>query len=314
MSRACGDADASFRRAIDIAWRQQTKSLELRAATSLSHVLQHRGEHEEGRSLLTEVYAWFTEGFDPPDLQDAQALLDALENVCDGSWATRRRLSSCAVVQTAGLHSLAAAHHGVGRIHMSHRPSAATLALLSALLFGCGDRIDAFSPASADRAVTGSSRFPVAVDPTRVGKYPGLAKSGSGYFYDDVLEYRVWLHPERGASPRAGDGDYFAAFAEYERAATFSRSAAGAEEPLVLVRQLEWINEPTPGQYVVEKGERITEWRVEWLNGSKRDTNSIREFLANPRPPREETSLTTDLDSSVKGDSWSSSSPSRRRS
>src|SRR5262245_26734971 len=133
-----------------------------------------------------------------------------------------------------------------------HPTAAVTLLLISALLLGCGSQVDGFSPASADRAVTGSSKSPTAVDPGRVGKYPGRVKSGAGYVYDEVLEYRVWLHPERGAKRLAGDKDYFAAFAEYERALVFSSSAQGAEDPLVLVRQLEWINEPAPGRYVVE--------------------------------------------------------------
>jgi putative acetyltransferase len=168
------------------------------------------------------------------------------------------------------------------------------VALFSLTMWACGPRIDEFSPASTDRTVSGTSRFPVATDPSRVGKYPGHVKSGAGYFFDEVLEYRVWLHPERGAKPLAGTKDYFAAFAEYERAAAFAKAASGSEQPLVLIRQREWINEPTPGQYAVERGERITEWKVEWLEGSRRGPNSTREFLANPRPAREGASLTTD--------------------
>ena len=72
------EAERCFRRAIDIASRQQAKSLELRAATSLSRLLQGQGRREDGRRVLAEVYAWFTEGFDTADLKDAKALLDAL--------------------------------------------------------------------------------------------------------------------------------------------------------------------------------------------------------------------------------------------
>ena len=43
------------------------------------------------------------------------------------------------------------------------------------------------------------SKYPLAIDENMVGEYPALVKSGAGYFYDDVLEYRVWCHPERGA-------------------------------------------------------------------------------------------------------------------
>ena len=121
--------------------------------------------------------------------------------------------------------------------------------------------------------------FPPAVDPEKVGTYPALTKSGGGYFYDDVLEYRVWCHPEAGA-PDEGDGeDYYFAFATYEDALVFSKSTPGAEEPLVLVRQREHVDEPEPGTFVHVRDERITEWRVEWLATSKREATSIPEML-----------------------------------
>jgi hypothetical protein len=149
----------------------------------------------------------------------------------------------------------------------------------AAILLACDRQIEPFSPSHIDRVVT-RSQYPVAVDPSRIGQYPGLAKSGAGYFYDDVLEYRVWMHPERGAARRAGDRDYFAAFAQYEHALTFSRKEPGAEEPLALVRQKESINEPTPGKFEWKKAERITEWNPEWLKGSRRTATSIPDFLA----------------------------------
>jgi len=71
-------AERCFREALEIAARQSAKSLELRAAISLSRLLQRQGKREEARRLLAEVYAWFTEGFDTADLKDARALLDAL--------------------------------------------------------------------------------------------------------------------------------------------------------------------------------------------------------------------------------------------
>jgi TOMM system kinase/cyclase fusion protein len=67
-----------FRQAIDIARRQQAKSLELRAAMSLSRLWQQQGRRTAARQVLAEVYAGFTEGFDTADLQAAKALLDAL--------------------------------------------------------------------------------------------------------------------------------------------------------------------------------------------------------------------------------------------
>ncbi len=82
-------------------------------------------------------------------------------------------------------------------------------------------------------------------------------------------------------APRlSGGSDYFAAFAQYESALAYSELHAGAEEPLVLVRQRESIDEPTPGTFVWDKNERITEWQVPWLEGTKRGPKSIAEFLA----------------------------------
>jgi predicted ATPase len=72
------EVETCFRQALDIARRQQAKSLELRAALSLSRLWQQQGKRAEARVLLAEVYGWFTEGFDTADLQEAQALLEAL--------------------------------------------------------------------------------------------------------------------------------------------------------------------------------------------------------------------------------------------
>jgi len=99
-----------------------------------------------------------------------------------------------------------------------------------------------------------------------------------------VLEYRVWLCPDDGAEPLNGGSDYFVAFAQYERAAAFAKNSQGAAEPLALVRQLEWIDEPEPGRYVPRKNARVAEWRVDWLADSKRRPGSVEEFLRHPRP------------------------------
>ncbi len=116
-----------------------------------------------------------------------------------------------------------------------------------------------------------ASGYPVAVDASKVGQYPALTKSGGGYFYDEVLEYRVWVH---------GDGDdEFRAFRTFEQAARYSERTEGAEPPLVLVLQHEHVDEPEPGKFVHMKEDRITEWRVEWLEGSKRGPTTIPEFL-----------------------------------
>jgi TOMM system kinase/cyclase fusion protein len=71
-------AEACFQQALVVARRQQAKSLELRAAMSLSRLWQRQGRRHEARQLLAEVYGWFTEGFDTADLQEARALLDEL--------------------------------------------------------------------------------------------------------------------------------------------------------------------------------------------------------------------------------------------
>ena len=65
-------------RPLTIARRQQAKSWELRAATSLAQLWQQQGKRAEARQLLAEVYGWFTEGFDTADLQEARALLEEL--------------------------------------------------------------------------------------------------------------------------------------------------------------------------------------------------------------------------------------------
>jgi predicted ATPase len=72
------EAEECFLKAIEIARRQEAKSLELRAATSLARLWQQQGKTAEARALLSPVYNWFTEGFDTKDLQEAKALLEKL--------------------------------------------------------------------------------------------------------------------------------------------------------------------------------------------------------------------------------------------
>ena len=67
-----------FLRAIEIARRQQAKSLGLRAVMSLCRLRQEQGKKEEARQMLTVIYGWFTEGFDTVDLREAKSLLEAL--------------------------------------------------------------------------------------------------------------------------------------------------------------------------------------------------------------------------------------------
>ncbi|HKA55226.1 MAG TPA: hypothetical protein VKJ47_16350, partial [Candidatus Binatia bacterium] len=72
------EAEACFLKAIEIARKQQAKSLELRAVTSLARLWQQQGKEAEARQMLAEIYGWFTEGFETKDLQEAKALLEEL--------------------------------------------------------------------------------------------------------------------------------------------------------------------------------------------------------------------------------------------
>src|SRR5215831_2202198 len=93
----------------------------------------------------------------------------------------------------------------------------------------------------------GGARYPDAVDPDLVGTYSASAHAGGGYVWDEVLEYRVWCHPERGAEDLDDGSDYYYAFGTYAEALEFSRATKGAEEPLALVLQREYIDEPSKG-------------------------------------------------------------------
>jgi len=71
-------AEAYFERALATARKQQAKSWELRAATSIARLLRDQGKPQQARELLAPVYGWFTEGFDTLDLKEAKTLLDEL--------------------------------------------------------------------------------------------------------------------------------------------------------------------------------------------------------------------------------------------
>ena len=74
-------AESCFLEALEIARRQRAKLFELRAATSLSRLWTTQGRGAEARALLSDVYGWFTEGFDTPDLVEAKALLEELDRL-----------------------------------------------------------------------------------------------------------------------------------------------------------------------------------------------------------------------------------------
>ena len=75
-------AEAGFREAIALAQKMGAKAWELRATMSLADMLAKHGRRDEARSMLAEIYGWFTEGFDTADLKDAKALLDELSIYC----------------------------------------------------------------------------------------------------------------------------------------------------------------------------------------------------------------------------------------
>jgi tetratricopeptide (TPR) repeat protein len=71
-------AETDFREAISLSQKMHAKSFELRATTSLARLLAMQGKRDEARAMLADIYNWFTEGLDTPDLKDARALLDEL--------------------------------------------------------------------------------------------------------------------------------------------------------------------------------------------------------------------------------------------
>ncbi|HTO16561.1 MAG TPA: hypothetical protein VLZ83_12375 [Edaphocola sp.] len=126
--------------------------------------------------------------------------------------------------------------------------------------------------------------YPKILDETKIGEYPAAVKAGGGYVWDEVLEYRVWCHPENGAEDLEDGNDYYYAFATYDEAIGFSESNKGTEEPLALILQKEYIDEPETGKYIYVKEERLTEWPVEFLIRPKRTENTIPDFFS-PNAP-----------------------------
>ncbi len=126
-------------------------------------------------------------------------------------------------------------------------------------------------------------QYPVASDPDQVGQYDEAAYTGGGRFFDEVLEYRVWcyLDNEAKASNYSDDDEAatYQAFAIYEQALAFANNTDNAEPPVVLVRQLEWVDQPSKGVFIHNKSERITEWNPEWLSRGVRKSDDIAQFL-----------------------------------
>jgi putative acetyltransferase len=126
---------------------------------------------------------------------------------------------------------------------------------------------------------------PKVKDINEIGNYPALVKAGGGYVWDEVLEYRVWCHPENGAENIENGSDYFYVFGEYKEALEFSNKTIGAEEPIALILQKEYIDETESGKYSHVKEERIAEWPVEFLTRPKRNAKTISDFLS-PNAPK----------------------------
>jgi hypothetical protein len=129
----------------------------------------------------------------------------------------------------------------------------------------------------------GAMQYPNALYPGLVGTYPATAHAGGGYVWDAVLEYRVWCHPERGAPDAAEGSDYYP-FATYQEALEFSENNEGTEEPLALILQEEFIEEPEAGHYVHVKDRRFTEWPARFLTRPKRTASTIPDFFAPDAP------------------------------
>ena len=127
-------------------------------------------------------------------------------------------------------------------------------------------------------------KYPEIKNKGAVGSYPAFGKSGGGYVWDEVLEYRVWCHPHDGAPDIYEGDDYYYAFDNYEDAIEFSSENAGSEEPLALILQEEYIDEPEPGNYIHVTESRVTEWPVDFLSRPKRSPSTIPDFFS-PNAP-----------------------------
>jgi hypothetical protein len=123
------------------------------------------------------------------------------------------------------------------------------------------------------------TNFPRALDDTLVGTYPTLVGAGGGLVWDAVLEYRVSCHPENGAPDLEDGRDYYYAFPTYDEALAFVESAKGAETPIALVLQEEYIDEPEPCLLVHVKKPRMTEWPVHFLEEPRRTASTIPDWL-----------------------------------
>ena len=128
------------------------------------------------------------------------------------------------------------------------------------------------------------SSYPKVKNPEKIGSYPASVYSGGGYVWDEVLEYRVWCHPEDGAPDIEDGNDYYYVFQTYEEALEFSEITTRAEKPVALIIQKEYIDEPQAGNYSHIKKPRMTEWQVEFLSRPRRTHKTIPNFMS-PNAP-----------------------------
>lgn len=131
--------------------------------------------------------------------------------------------------------------------------------------------------AKTQRTARNMQTYPDAFDPEKVGEYSASAHAGGGFVWDEVLEYRVWCHTD-------GDDDFVYAFATFAEAQQCFLDTPGADEPVALILQREYIDEPEAGHYVHVVKERIAEWPPEFLQRPKRTPFTIPDFLA-PNAP-----------------------------
>jgi serine/threonine protein kinase/predicted ATPase len=75
-----GQAEACFQKALAVACQQEARSLELRTRSSLARLYQKQARRDEARRVLEQGYAWFREGFDTRDLQEAKRLRGELSD------------------------------------------------------------------------------------------------------------------------------------------------------------------------------------------------------------------------------------------
>jgi hypothetical protein len=125
---------------------------------------------------------------------------------------------------------------------------------------------------------------PEVLDPALVGTYPASAKAGGGSVWDAVLEYRVWCYPRRGADDLCDGDDYFYSFVSFAEASEFSERTRGAQSPLALIIQEEYIDEPSPGEFRYVRERRVAEWPVEFLSRPRRTARTIQDFFAPDAP------------------------------